>query len=185
MMSQRTVRDLFWFPMFDQLDIAHARGRTQVIHDRVRFIETLRGKNVLVGDAFVLIGRPLPVTVKPDVMFPRDFSQSLVIRHYRLLSLLCHSEPSEESLISGFFTVFRVKSRRSEMFRFAQHDKLQIPSGSLFAFDGFEQRLEITFATTLCAFALNDLKKQRRSILDRFCEDLQQITFIIAIDENA
>ncbi len=71
------------------------------------------------------------------------------------------------------------------MFRFAQHDKLQIPSGSLFAFDGFEQRLEITFAKTLCAFALNDLKKQRRSILDRFCEDLQQITFIIAIDENA
>src|SRR6266508_2922242 len=80
MMSQRTVRDLFWFPMFDQLDIAHARGRTQVIHDRVRFIETLRGKNVLVGDAFVLIGRPLPVTVKPDVMFPRDFSQSFVSR---------------------------------------------------------------------------------------------------------
>src|SRR6266540_6079472 len=148
-MSQRTVRNLFWFPLFDQLDIAHARGRTQVIHDRVRLVETLRGENVLVGDALVLIGRPLPVAMKPDVMFPRDFSQSLVIRHYRLLFLL------------------------------------QIPSRGLFALDGFEQRLEITFAKTLRTFALNDLKKQRRSILDRFCEDLQQITFIIAIDENA
>src|SRR5207253_4368627 len=115
MMPQRAVGHLFWFPLFDQLDIADARGRTQVIHDRVRFIETLRGENVLVGDALVLIGRPLPVAVKPDVMFPRDFSQSLIIRHYRLLSLVCHSEPSEESLISGFFTVYRVKSRRSEM----------------------------------------------------------------------
>ena len=76
-----------------------------------------------------------------------------------LSELSCHSEPSEESLISGFFTVFRVKSRRSEMFRFAQHDKLQIPSRSLFPLDGFEQRLEIAFAETLRALALNDLEK--------------------------
>src|SRR2546426_3679005 len=148
MMPQRTVRDLFWFPLFDQLDIAHARGRTQVIHDRVRLVETLRGENVLVGDALVLIGRPLPVAVKPDVMFPRDFSQSLVIRHYRLLSLL------------------------------------QIPSRGLFALDGFEQRFEITFAETLRALALNDLEKERWAIFHRLGEDLQQITFVIAIDQN-
>src|SRR5207249_6573845 len=86
-MSQRTVRNLFWFPLFDQLDIAHARGRTQVIHDRVRLVEALRGENVLVGDAHVLIGRPLHVTVKPDVMFQRNLSQSLVIRHCRILLL--------------------------------------------------------------------------------------------------
>src|SRR5439155_26988884 len=144
-----TVGELFWFPLFDQLIIAHTRGRTQVIHDRVRLVETLRGENVLVGDALVLIGRPLPVAMKPDVMFPRDFSQSLVIRHYRLLFLL------------------------------------QIPSRGLFALDGFEQRLEIAFAETLRALALNDLKKQRRSILNRFCEVLQQETFIMGTAENA
>src|SRR5512132_4314994 len=62
---------------------------------------------------------------------------------------------------------------------------LQISSRGLFALDGFEQRFEVAFAETLRAFALNDLEKERRPILDRFCEDLQQITFIIAIDENS
>ncbi len=50
------------------------------------------------------------------------------------------------------------------MFRFAQHDKLQIASCRLLAFDGFEQRFEIAFAEALRAFALNDFKKERWSI---------------------
>ena len=71
------------------------------------------------------------------------------------------------------------------MFRFAQHDKLQIASRRLLAFDGFEQRFEIAFAEALRAFALNDLEKECRAIFHRLGENLQQITFIIAIDENA
>ena len=53
------------------------------------------------------------------------------------------------------------------MFRFAQHDKLQIASRGLLAFDGFEQRFEIAFAEALRAFALNDFKKERRAIFHR------------------
>jgi hypothetical protein len=70
------------------------------------------------------------------------------------------------------------------MFRFAQHDKLQIPSRSLLAFDGLEQRLEIAFAKTLRALALNDLEKERWAIFHWLGENLQQITFVIAIDQN-
>ena len=74
---------------------------------------------------------------------------------------------------------------RISLQRFAQHDKLQISSRGLLAFDGLEQRFEIAFAEALRAFALNDFKEERRSIFHRLCENLQQITFIIAIDENA
>ena len=71
------------------------------------------------------------------------------------------------------------------MFRFAQHDKLQVPSCCLFAFDGFEERLEIAFAKALRAFALNNFEKERRPVFYRFGEYLKQITFIIAIDQDA
>src|SRR5205814_8167458 len=83
MMSQRTVRHLLWLPMFDQLDVAHASRRTQVIDDRIGLIKSLRREDVLIGNAFILIGRRRPVAVKPDVMFPRDFAQSLIVRHSR------------------------------------------------------------------------------------------------------
>ena len=71
------------------------------------------------------------------------------------------------------------------MFRFAQHDKLQISSRVLLALDGFEQRFEIAFAEALRAFALNDFEKECRAIFHRLGENLEQITFIIAIDEDA
>src|SRR5437764_8672138 len=87
MMSQGTIGYFFWFPMFDQLNIAHSCGRAQVIHDRVGLIESLRRKNVLVGDALVLVARRRSVAMEPDVMFPRDFSQFLIIRHCRILLL--------------------------------------------------------------------------------------------------
>src|SRR4029077_6898780 len=125
------------------------------------------------------------ITVKPDVMFPRNFAQSLIIRHSGLLLLLfCHSERSAESLISGLFQIRHDRSKQSEMFRFAQHDKLQITSRFLFAFDGFEECLEIAFAKTLRPLALNNFEKERRPVFYRLGKYLQQITFIIAIDEN-
>ena len=71
------------------------------------------------------------------------------------------------------------------MFRFAQHDKLQIAPRGLFALDRFEERFEIAFAETLRAFALDNLKKEGRPVLDRLCEDLQEITFVVAIDQDA
>ena len=62
---------------------------------------------------------------------------------------------------------------------------LQITSRFLFAFDGFEERFEIAFAKALRAFALNNFEKERGPIFYRLGKYLQQITFIITIDENA
>ena len=62
---------------------------------------------------------------------------------------------------------------------------LQIASPFLLLLQRFKERFEIAFAKTLGAFALNNFEKQRRPIFHRFCEDLQQITFVITIDENA
>ena len=148
MMTQRTVGDFFQLLALDQLDAAHARGRPQMIHDREGFIEAFRGDDVLVVDAFVLVTRPRAVAMKPDVMLPRDLSESLIIRHDRFLLL-------------------------------------QIASRVLLFLQRLEERFEIAFAETLRAFALDDFEKERRPIFHRLGEDLQQITFVIAIDQNA
>src|SRR5262249_10799618 len=73
---------------------------------------------------------------------------------------------------------------RISLQRFAQHDNSQIASRSLFALDGLEQRLEIAFAEALRPFALNDFEKERRTIFHRLGENLEQITFVIAINKN-
>ena len=81
MMTERTIGDFFRLPMLDQLDIAHARGRSQVIDDRIRFVESFRGEDVFVGDAFVLVGWRRTVAMKPDVMLLRHLTELLIIRH--------------------------------------------------------------------------------------------------------
>src|SRR5437660_12731071 len=61
---------------------------------------------------------------------------------------------------------------------------LEISSAFLFFLQGFKQRLEISFPETLRAFALNDLEEQSRPILNRLGKNLEQIAFVIAIDQN-
>src|SRR6266567_7495595 len=104
MMAQRAVGNLFRRPMFDQLNLADARRRTQVIHDRIGFVESLRRKDMLVSDAFVFISRRCAVAMKPDVMFSRNFAKSLIVRHLDpplqispgfLLSLQCFKQRFE------------------------------------------------------------------------------------------
>src|SRR5438874_175424 len=56
MMTQRTISDLFQFMASQKLHIAHARRRTQMIHDRISLIESLRGEDMLVGNAFTTQG---------------------------------------------------------------------------------------------------------------------------------
>src|SRR5437870_13753608 len=81
MMAQRTVRDFFRLPMFDQLNVANACRRTQVIHDRIGFVESLRGEDMFVGDAFAFVSRHSAVAMEPDVMFSRNFAKFLIVRH--------------------------------------------------------------------------------------------------------
>src|SRR5512138_2006761 len=59
-------------------------------------------------------------------------------------------------------------------------------SSNLIEFDRFEQRLEVAFAETFVAFALDDLEEDRSDHVLR--EDLQQKAFAllgIAVDEDA
>src|SRR5207237_1288876 len=60
---------------------------------------------------------------------------------------------------------------------------LQVASAFLLFLKCFEERLEISFPKTLGAFALDDFEKQRRPVLYRLREYLEQITFVVAIDQ--
>src|SRR6266446_6547808 len=147
MMAQRAVRDFFRLPMFDQLNLADARRRTQVIHNRIRLVESLRREDMLVSDAFVFISRRRAVAMKPDVMFSRNFAKSLIVRHF--------------------------------------DSPLQISSCFLFSLQCFKQRFEVTFAEALCALALDNFEKERRPVFHRLSEYLEQIPFVVAINQNA
>ena len=61
----------------------------------------------------------------------------------------------------------------------------KLPRASCSFSKRLEERFEIAFAETLRAFALDDFEKERRPIFHRLGEDLQQITFVVAIDQNA
>src|SRR5207248_1730580 len=71
-MTQRTVRCFLQLFTFQEFDAPHTSGRTQMIHYREGFVETFGGNDVLVGDAFVFVGRRGAVAMKPDVMLSRN-----------------------------------------------------------------------------------------------------------------
>ena len=64
-------------------------------------------------------------------------------------------------------------------------DSLEIPPECLLPLDRFEQRLEVALAESPAALALDDLEEERRPILDRAREQLQQVALVVAIDEDA
>src|SRR5437016_9327735 len=61
----------------------------------------------------------------------------------------------------------------------------QRPAQLLLALDRFEQRFEVPFAEAARAVPLDDLEEQRGAVLDRLGEDLQEVTFIVAVHEDA
>src|SRR4030095_6250062 len=74
---------------FQKLHAAHTRGRPQMVHDRISFVESFRGDDVLVSDALVLECGRGAVAMKPNVMFPRNLTEFLIIWHsdYPFLNL--------------------------------------------------------------------------------------------------
>src|SRR5207249_10412680 len=92
-MTQRTVRRFLQLLAFEELYAAHSCGRTQVIRDRVGFVESLRRDDMLVSDAFVLVGGRRAVAMKPDVMLWWDLPESLIKCH-NFVPLGCHPERS-------------------------------------------------------------------------------------------
>src|SRR5262245_41845005 len=88
MMSQGAVRDLLQLFAFEQFDTSHPGWRTNVIHDRECLVESFRGDNVFIGDSLVFVTAVgSTVAMKPDVVFARDLSESLILWHLANSSL--------------------------------------------------------------------------------------------------
>src|SRR5262245_59884924 len=61
---------------------------------------------------------------------------------------------------------------------------LQVPPTFLFPLDGFEQRLEVSLAEAERAVPLDQLEEDRRAVLYRFGEDLEQVAVLVAVDQD-
>ena len=61
---------------------------------------------------------------------------------------------------------------------------LQIASRILLFFQSLEQGFEVTFAKTLRTLALDNFKKESWPVFHWLGEDLEQITFVVAIDQD-
>src|SRR6267154_2130247 len=102
-MTQRTVRRFLQLFTFQEFNAPHTSGRTQMIHDGIGFVESLRRNDVFVGDAFVLVGRRGAVAMKPDVMLSWNLTKSLIKRHV-FLPLGYHPERQRDvaSITAGY-----------------------------------------------------------------------------------
>src|ERR1044071_6132657 len=61
---------------------------------------------------------------------------------------------------------------------------LKVAAPGLLVLDRLEERLEISLAEAARAFALDDLEKERRAVLERLGEELQEVAFIVLVDED-
>jgi hypothetical protein len=62
---------------------------------------------------------------------------------------------------------------------------LKVSAKALLPFDRLKKSLEIALPEALGALALDDLVEQRRPILDRLAENLEQVPLVITIYQNA
>src|SRR4029077_2375728 len=61
---------------------------------------------------------------------------------------------------------------------------LQVAAQRLLALDRFEQRLEVPLAERRRAVPLDHLEEDRRPVLRRLREDLEEVTVVVAVDED-
>src|SRR5436309_9217604 len=61
----------------------------------------------------------------------------------------------------------------------------EVAAAGLLPLDGLEERLEVASAEPLGAFALNHLEEDGGAIGHRLAEDLQQVTVLVLVDEDA
>src|SRR6185437_1556403 len=62
---------------------------------------------------------------------------------------------------------------------------LEVAPRRLLALDRLEERLEVPLAEARRALSLDDLEEQRRAVLHRLRENLEQVAFVVAVHENA
>src|SRR6266480_1088022 len=78
MMTQRAIACFLQLLAFQELDAAYPCRRTQMIHNGIGFVESLRCDDVFVGDAFVLKRWGRAVAVKPNMMFSRNLTELMI-----------------------------------------------------------------------------------------------------------
>src|SRR5215211_7925689 len=61
---------------------------------------------------------------------------------------------------------------------------LQVPAQRLLALDRLEERLEVALAEAARAVALDHLEEQRRPVLRRLREDLEEVAVVVAVGED-
>ncbi len=54
----------------------------------------------------------------------------------------------------------------------------------LLEFDGLEETLEVSDTETFVVFPLDDFEEESGSVLNGFGEDLEEVTFVIIVDED-
>ena len=62
---------------------------------------------------------------------------------------------------------------------------LECSSLGLLFFDRNEERLEVALAEREAPLALNQLEEERRPVLERLGEDLEHVTEVVTVDEDA
>lgn len=58
----------------------------------------------------------------------------------------------------------------------------QVAAESLVGFNRFEEGLEVTGAETLMVTSLDDLHEDCGTVLERLCEDLEEVALIVVVD---
>ena len=61
----------------------------------------------------------------------------------------------------------------------------EIPAAGLFPFDRLEQGLEVALAEPFRAVPLDQLEEDRRPVLYRLGEDLQQVAVLVPVGQDA
>src|SRR6187551_2547186 len=67
----------------------------------------------------------------------------------------------------------------------AKSGRLEIAAESLLALDRLEERLEVADPEAARAVALDHLEEERRAVLDDLRKQLEQVTLLVAVDEDA
>src|SRR4051794_41012343 len=72
--------------------------------------------------------------------------------------------------------------RMLESYRFDSRSERSAPG--LFVLDRLEERLEVALPEAPRPVSLDDLEEEGGAILDRLGEDLEQVPFLVAVDED-
>src|SRR5262245_37346440 len=82
-------------------------------------------------------------------------------------------------------TIRRMLSRCAATIELAVRSRSEVAAQGLLALDRFEKRLEVPFAETDGSVPLDHLEEERGPVLCGFRKDLEEISLLVAVGEDA